>query len=108
MDNLVLHGQQGRKPKVSIVIVTYKRGHLLNYALDALTVQTVDDFEVLLVVKPSGDATEHVIAKYRESLKIKVIIQEHGYVTDALNLGLKHVTGGIIILLGRVPTTELP
>jgi glycosyltransferase involved in cell wall biosynthesis len=86
-------------PTVSIIIPTYKRGRLLNYVLDALTTQTIKDFEVLIVVKPSEDGTEQVIEKYRETLEIKVIIQNQGYVTDALNLGLKNATGKIIIFL---------
>jgi glycosyltransferase involved in cell wall biosynthesis len=98
-DNLTLQCQKERKPTVSIIIATYKRGHLLNHVLDALTAQTIEDFEVLTIVKPSGDGTEQVIAQYHERLKIKVIIQNHGYVTDALNLGLKNVEGEIIVLL---------
>jgi glycosyltransferase involved in cell wall biosynthesis len=86
-------------PIVSIIIPTYKRGRLLNYVLDALTVQTIKDFEVLMVVKPSGDGTEQIIERYSEKLKTKTIIQTHGYVTDALNLGLKNTTGKIIVFL---------
>jgi len=53
----------------------------------------------LLVVKPSGDGTEQIIEKYRESLNIKLIIQNRGYVVDALNLGLKNAQGNILVFL---------
>jgi len=99
VDNLPLQSKKNQKPNVSIIIATYKRGHLLNHVLDALTVQTITDFEVLIVVKPSKDETEQIITKYHKKLKIKVIIQKHGYVTDALNLGLKSAEGEIIVLL---------
>ena len=95
----MLQCQKRQTPKVSVIIATYKRGHLLGHVLDALTTQTVDDFEVLIIVKPSSDETEQVIAKYSEKLKIKMIIQKHGYVTHALNLGLKNAQGEIIVLL---------
>ncbi|MDR0371992.1 MAG: glycosyltransferase [Nitrososphaerota archaeon] len=91
--------QKGENPAVSIIIATYKRGNLLSHVLEALTTQTNKDFEILMVVKPSEDGTEQVIEKYRERLKIKVIIQNHGYVTDALNLGLKNAEGKIIVFL---------
>jgi glycosyltransferase involved in cell wall biosynthesis len=94
-----LQCQKRQNPKVSVIIATYKRGHLLNHVLDALTNQNNDDIEVLILVKPSSDETEQVVAKYSERLKIKVIIQKYGYVTDALNLGLKNAMGEIIVLL---------
>ena len=86
-------------PKVSVIIPTYKRGHLLTYVLDALTVQTINDFEVLMIVKPSGDGTEQIIAEYAKRLTIKIVIQKHGYFTDALNLGLKNAEGDILVFL---------
>jgi glycosyltransferase involved in cell wall biosynthesis len=86
-------------PIVSVIIATYNRGYLLNHVLEALTNQTCDDFEVLMVVKPSGDGTEQIIETYRERLNIKIIVQNHGYVTDALNLGLKHVKGEIFVFI---------
>jgi len=98
-DNLILQHSKRKNPTVSVIIATYKRGHLLNYVLEALSDQTIKDFEVLMIVKPSGDRTEQVIEAYRERLKIKVIIQTYGYFTDALNLGLKHVEGDIIVFL---------
>jgi len=86
-------------PTVSVIIATYKRGHLLKHVLDALTNQTREDFEVLMIVKPSGDETEDVIEKYSEKLKMKVIIQSQGYIIDAYNLGLNSAKGEIIIFL---------
>jgi len=94
----LLHHKK-KNPTVSIIIPTYKRGHLLTYVLDALTSQTIGDFEVLIIVKPSGDATEQVITTFSERLNIKVITQNQGYVTDALNLGLKNAKGDILIFL---------
>jgi glycosyltransferase involved in cell wall biosynthesis len=94
-----LQRKKDKNPKISVIIATYKRGNLLNYVLDALTAQTNDDFEVLMVVKPSGDETEQVIESYSKRLKIKVIIQKQGYFTDALNLGLKNAQGDILVFL---------
>jgi glycosyltransferase involved in cell wall biosynthesis len=84
---------------VSVVIPTYKRGHLLGYVFDALSKQIYKDFEVLVILKPSGDGTEAVIQKYKKALKIQLIVQSEGYITDALNLGLANSNGKIILLL---------
>jgi len=91
--------QKGDTLAVSVIIPTYKRGYLLTHVLEALTVQTSKNFEVLIIVKPSGDETDQIIEKYREKLQINVVLQNHGYVTDALNLGLKNAKGEIIVLL---------
>jgi glycosyltransferase involved in cell wall biosynthesis len=97
--NPVSEYQKRRKPTVSVIIPTYKRGHLLKHVLEALTNQTSDDFEVLVVLKPSGDGTEELIELYSEKLKTKLIIQSHGYFLDALNLGISNAEGEIIVFL---------
>ena len=44
-----------------MVISTYKRADLLPFVLLALKRQTYKDFDVVLVVKPSGDGTEEIL-----------------------------------------------
>ncbi|HML02442.1 MAG TPA: glycosyltransferase family 2 protein [Candidatus Bathyarchaeia archaeon] len=84
---------------VSVVIPTYKRAHSLNYVFEALTKQTYHDFDVEVILKPSGDGTEDIIEKYEKVLKIRLTVQTKGYITDALNLGLANSNGKIIVLL---------
>ncbi|MGE5555840.1 MAG: glycosyltransferase family 2 protein [Methanocella sp.] len=98
-----------KTPTVSVIIPTYRRGHLLTFILEALTNQTSKDFEVLMIVKPSGDTTEEVIKEYSEKLAIKVVKQNQGYVVDALNLGLMHARGKILVFLDddAVPLPDL-
>jgi len=84
-------------PKATILIPTYKRSHLLNHVLKALTNQTYQNFEVLVVLKPSGDGTEELLENYKRLLNIKVIKQTNGNVIDAINLGIKQVSGEITV-----------
>lgn len=84
---------------VSVLIPTFNRAHLLKYTLDSLCKQSCKDFEVILIVKPSGDGTEHLIKTYNKKLDIKIVFQNQGYVTDALNLGFDHKTGSITAFL---------
>jgi len=88
-----------RRSHVSVLIPTYKRAHLIGHVLEALQKQSYPNFEVLIVLKPSGDGTERVLESFEEKLNIKVILQEEGYVTDALNLGLKYAEGDVIAFL---------
>ena len=93
------HGSKMEKPFVTILIPTYKRAHLIDYVLDGLKKQTYKNFEVLVVLKPSGDGTEKIVRKWSSNLKIRLIEQKQGYVLDALNLGLKGAMGQIILFL---------
>jgi len=81
------------------LIPTYKRSDLIGYVLEGLERQTYSNFEVLIILKPSGDKTEDVVKTHEKTLRIKLIRQEKGYVVDALNLGLEHAKGDIIAFL---------
>jgi glycosyltransferase involved in cell wall biosynthesis len=69
--------------------------------LKALEKQTYKDFEVLVVLKPSGDGTEQVVSSFRERgmLSIRSTVQKKGYITDALNLGMQLADGRITAFL---------
>lgn len=94
---------QNKNPKdgksVTILITTYKRANLLPFVFSALERQTYKNFNVIVVVKPSGDGTEDTVRTYEKSLKTKLLMQSNGYVVDAINLGLKQATGDIIAFL---------
>jgi glycosyltransferase involved in cell wall biosynthesis len=64
-----------------------------------LSNQSFKNFEVLVVLKPSGDGTETAVNKFQKKLNIRVLNQKQGYVLDALNLGLANAKGEIIIFL---------
>jgi glycosyltransferase involved in cell wall biosynthesis len=89
----------GKQPVASVIIPTYKRAHLIPHVLGGLAKQTFADFEVIIVLKPSCDGTEKILEDFSRKLKIEVVLQNQGFVTDALNLGLAHVRGEIILFL---------
>jgi glycosyltransferase involved in cell wall biosynthesis len=84
---------------VSIVIPTYKRAPILPVMLAALKSQTFKDFDVIMVVKPSGDGTEELLKQAESSLNIKVLTQQTGHIVDAYFLGAKNSTGDIVSFL---------
>ena len=46
---------------VTVVIPTYKRADILPHLLSALKRQTYQNFDLVVVVKPSGDGTEELL-----------------------------------------------
>jgi len=46
----------------SVIIATYRRGHLIKHCLESLARQTYRNFETVVVYKPSGDETEKVLS----------------------------------------------
>jgi glycosyltransferase involved in cell wall biosynthesis len=85
--------------EVTVVIPTYKRADILPYLLSALRRQTYRNFDVVIVVKPSGDGTEEILKRESSSLKITMLIQSQGHIVDAYFLGVKNSTGDIVAFL---------
>jgi glycosyltransferase involved in cell wall biosynthesis len=83
----------------SVLMPTYKRAHLVRHVLTGLVNQTFKNFEVLVILKPSGDGTEAVIEEYRKNLNIRLVLQKQGFLIDALNLGFKLARGRVIALI---------
>jgi glycosyltransferase involved in cell wall biosynthesis len=84
---------------VTVVIPTYKRAEILPHLLSALKRQTYRNFDVVIVVKPSGDGTEEILKQASSALKINMIIQTKGHIVDAYFLGAKNSTGDIVAFL---------
>ena len=78
---------------VTIVIPTYQRAQILPYMLSALARQSFKDFDVVMVVKPSGDGTEELLKQASAQIKIQTIQQTQGHIVDAYFLGAKNSTG---------------
>lgn len=94
--------------EVSIVIVSYKRPHLLKWALLSLAKQAIPfSFEVLVINDGIKDETEEVCNQYKEKLNINYLFTGERNSTEetkwrvpgfALNIGAKQVTGQVMIL----------
>lgn len=85
--------------RVSVVIPTHNRGHLIGQALDSVLAQTYRDFEVIVVDDGSTDDTLSVLDEYKE--RIRVIRQPHrGQAgSHARNAGIREATGEFIAFL---------
>ncbi|MCW4000969.1 MAG: glycosyltransferase [Candidatus Bathyarchaeota archaeon] len=91
--------KQDSAPTVTIVIPTYKRADILPHLLAALKRQTYRNFDIVAVVKPSGDGTEQLLDAAQTDMKVKTVLQTQGHIVDAYFLGVKHSSGDIVAML---------
>ncbi len=83
----------------SVIVPTYKGARFIPNLLESLGRQSFRDFETIVVVKPCGDGTEEIVEEIcsRHGLEYKILLQNGGYLTHALNMGLKRSSGDIIL-----------
>jgi glycosyltransferase involved in cell wall biosynthesis len=60
-------GNSPRTPKVSVVLTTYKRAHLLPATIESILAQTFGDFELVISDDCSPDETEKVSREYERA-----------------------------------------
>ena len=85
-------------PKVSIIIPTYNRAHLIGRAIKSVLNQTYQDFEIIVVDDGSTDNMEEVVKKFQKKNKrIRYIRhKENKGEAAARNTGIKAAKGEYI------------
>ncbi|MBV6627760.1 MAG: glycosyltransferase family 2 protein [Rivularia sp. (in: Bacteria)] len=84
-------------PKVSVIIPTYNRAHLVQDAVESVLNQTYQDFELIVIDDGSTDNTKEVLAVYKD--KLAYIYQENRGRSSARNHGIKIAQGEYIAFL---------
>ena len=85
--------------KVSIITITYNRGHLIGETIESVRSQTWDDFEHLIIDDGSTDDTETLVKNFKDD-RLKYHRYEHcGNLSILHNRGFDHASGEIIALL---------
>ena len=86
--------------KVSVIIPTYNGAHKVVKALKSLEHQTCQDFETIVVIDGSTDATLEVLKKTFFNLtSLKIIEQENGGRSKVRNKGVKESKSNFIIFM---------
>lgn len=83
--------------RVSIIIPTYNRAHLICHSIDSILAQTYPDYEIIVIDDGSTDNTGETLKKYGG--RIKYVRQENRGFGAARNRGLEEVTGEYIAFL---------
>jgi glycosyltransferase involved in cell wall biosynthesis len=92
--------------KVTVAIVTYRRAWALPHSLASIVNQTRKPDEVVIVLKPSGDGSEEVIRSFSSQLPIKLVVQDRGNFTDAVQMAIDNAEGGVILFLDDAVAEE--
>lgn len=85
-------------PRVSVIIPTYNRSHLVREAIESVLQQTYTDFEALVVDDGSTDNTSSVVKQIPDS-RVRYYYKDNGGQSSALNLGLTKAKGNYIAYL---------
>lgn len=81
-------------PLISVVLPVYNAGNLLKGMLQALAVQSLNDFEVLCINDGSTDCSRDILEKFAENdSRFKVINQTNKGEAAARNTGLEKAAG---------------
>ncbi len=91
-------------PSVSLIVPIYNEGKYIEQFLNSLRMQSypVEKMQIILVEGRSQDQTLTIIQNFinnNEDLDILLLDNEKRYQVYALNLGIKHASGDIIIRL---------
>lgn len=85
-------------PIISIVMPLYNKAADVERAIKSVLLQTVSDFELIVVNDGSTDKGREVVRGIKDS-RIKIIDQENAGVSAARNRGIKEATANLIAFL---------
>lgn len=86
-------------PKVSVIIPCYNLGKYIKEAIDSVSAQTFQDFEIIVVNDGSTDAETNQIINGLDNSRIKVITTENHGLASARNNGIAAAAGDYILPL---------
>ena len=79
-------------PKISLIILTYNRAHLVEQAIDSVLRQTYRDFELIIVNNGSEDHTACLLKKYETHDQVRIFHLEKN----------RRFKGGINFAFGQI------
>jgi glycosyltransferase involved in cell wall biosynthesis len=92
-------------PFFSIIIPTYNSVKLLSKALDSVSRQNFDDYEVIIIDGLSTDKTIEIAEEYAQNdSKIKIFTEKDEGIYDAMNKGIVKARGAYLYFLGSDDT----
>ncbi len=87
-----LYKSDWKYPKISVIVPSYNQGKFLEETLRSIILQNYPNFEIIIIDGGSTDDTIDVIKKYEPWIYYWVSEKDGGQ-SDAINKGIKKVTG---------------
>lgn len=88
---------QFEKGKISIVMTTYNRGHLIRKSIDSLLQQTYKNIEIIIVDNGSTDNTPEILKEYQKPAYRDLIrvfrLEQNRKFSGGANYGLDQIRG---------------
>lgn len=85
-----------KNKKVSIILPTYNRAHIIKKSIDSILHQTYENFELIIVDDGSNDNTEQVVENIKDSRLIYHKYENNRGPSKARNVGIELALGQYI------------
>jgi cellulose synthase/poly-beta-1,6-N-acetylglucosamine synthase-like glycosyltransferase/peptidoglycan/xylan/chitin deacetylase (PgdA/CDA1 family)/spore germination protein YaaH len=94
------HSGEQYEPFVSIIVPAYNEERVIEATLRSLLNSDYDNFEIIVVDDGSQDRTSEVVREhFGEQPLVKLFTEPNAGKASALNLGLRHAKGDVIVAL---------
>jgi len=90
--------KEGNFPVISVIMPLYNKEREVERAIRSVLVQTVDDYEVIVVNDGSTDKGPEIVAEMKDP-RIRIIHQSNGGVSAARNRGIEEAKSNLIAFL---------
>lgn len=89
-----------KKPKISVIMLTYNREKLVSRAIESILEQSESDFEFIIVNNGSSDRSGAIANEYAaKDKRIRVIHRERGNIGAGRNTGLDAACGEYVAFI---------
>ncbi len=85
--------------RFSVVVPVFNRPDEVDELLESLTIQTLKDFEVIIVEDGSEISCEKICEKYNEELNLKYYNKENSGLGQSRNFGAERASGDFLLIL---------
>jgi peptidoglycan/xylan/chitin deacetylase (PgdA/CDA1 family)/glycosyltransferase involved in cell wall biosynthesis len=87
--------------KLSVIIPTFNRRHVLERTLPALLAQdlSAEDYEIIIVLDGSTDGTAELLRDWKPKCAFRAIVGPHRGPSAARNVGIRAAVGDLVLLL---------
>ena len=96
------------RPRISIIVPCYNGAKYIRKTLECLQMQTMEDWECIIVDDGSTDSSAEIIKEFVTSdSRYKYIYKENGGVSSARNVGLDNASGEWVTFIDSDDTVDL-